>query len=318
MSNRCLVGASLERNPPVRSDLSPKDLAEVIGVSESSLKRWVDEGKIQAARTAGGHRRIALHEAIRFIRQNNSSVVRPEMLGLEELSNSSLSDVVSGGADAALLDALCAGDANRARGLILAFLIKTRSIAEVCDGPLTHAMHRIGELWLHSDRGILVENRATEICLEALHQIRQTLTPPAPNAPVAIGCAPESDEHSLGTLMAATVLLESGYRDINLGARTPLSAIEGAIREHRPLLVWLSACSTEGRNSLWPQLERITKCAGEVGAKVVVGGYATIGQQPPPGIALNMVVTLAELAAVGRTVRAQAAREPHTNRLHRR
>jgi len=37
--------------------LSPRELAEALGVSESSLKRWVDAGKIAASRTEGGHRR---------------------------------------------------------------------------------------------------------------------------------------------------------------------------------------------------------------------------------------------------------------------
>ena len=38
--------------------LSPKELADAIGVSESSIKRWVDNGEIQATKTSGGHRRI--------------------------------------------------------------------------------------------------------------------------------------------------------------------------------------------------------------------------------------------------------------------
>jgi MerR family transcriptional regulator, light-induced transcriptional regulator len=58
-----------------RSDmghLSPKALAAAIGVSESSLKRWADEGRLAAERTAGGHRRIAVAEAVRFVRRRGS------------------------------------------------------------------------------------------------------------------------------------------------------------------------------------------------------------------------------------------------------
>ena len=65
---------------------SPKDLATAIGVSESSVKRWVDDGTIDASRTAGGHRRIPLSEAIRFIRQRRTPVVRPDLLGLRDLA----------------------------------------------------------------------------------------------------------------------------------------------------------------------------------------------------------------------------------------
>lgn len=66
----------------MKAMLSPKDLAEAIGVSESSLRRWADEGRVAVTKTVGGHRRIALGEAVRFIRQSGASLVRPDLLGL--------------------------------------------------------------------------------------------------------------------------------------------------------------------------------------------------------------------------------------------
>ena len=44
--------------------LSPKTLADALGTSESSVRRWCDAGKMAAIRTAGGHRRIARAEAM--------------------------------------------------------------------------------------------------------------------------------------------------------------------------------------------------------------------------------------------------------------
>src|SRR4051794_17870331 len=62
--------------------LTPKELADAIGASESSLRRWVDGGRLRISRTAGGHRRIPVEEAVRFIRETGATLVRPEMLGL--------------------------------------------------------------------------------------------------------------------------------------------------------------------------------------------------------------------------------------------
>ena len=69
-----------------KSLLTPKDLADAIGASESALRRWVDGGRIRMLRTAGGHRRIPLQEAIRFVRQTGATIVRPELLGLNQLA----------------------------------------------------------------------------------------------------------------------------------------------------------------------------------------------------------------------------------------
>ncbi|MHC4811387.1 MAG: excisionase family DNA-binding protein, partial [Planctomycetota bacterium] len=65
--------------------LSPRELAAAIGVSESTLKRWTDDGLINATRTAGGHRRIPLAEAIRFVRATRTRVVNPTILQLGDL-----------------------------------------------------------------------------------------------------------------------------------------------------------------------------------------------------------------------------------------
>lgn len=288
----------------VQSDLSPKDLADVIGVSESSLKRWVDEGRLTASRTAGGHRRIPMHEAIRFIRQTNADVVKPELLGLPDLGDTHVTGVLSGKADAALYDALASANADLARGLIFAFLVKTRSLAEVCDGPISHAMHRIGELWLHSDRGILVEHRASEICTQTLHQIRQVLRPVPNDAPQAIGGSPSGETHALPSLMASLTLQEVGYRDQNLGANTPIDSILLAAREQRAALIWMSVSSAETRSVVFDQFAPLVACARELGASIVLGGRGVLGHPLPIQTEnVHVVNSMSELAAFARARR---------------
>ena len=65
--------------------LSPADLAESLGLSVSTLKRWTDKGVLRVERTPGGHRRIAVSEALRFVRESGLRPVMPHRLGLPEL-----------------------------------------------------------------------------------------------------------------------------------------------------------------------------------------------------------------------------------------
>lgn len=294
----------------MQRNLSPKDLALVIGVSESSLKRWVDEGRLAAARTAGGHRRIALHEAVRFIRETNQTVVRPDLLGLTDLTDAPIGAVTDGAGDAGLLKALEAGHAEAARGLVLAQYLASRSFAGVCDGPITYAMHRVGELWRHADNGIMVEHRATEIVLDAVHQVRGLMPPVPDGAPVAVGSAAPGDPYMLPTLLAATTLLECGYRDVNLGANLPIDSLIAALREHRPRLVWLSISLLDGLEPIVPQILRLAQAASAAGAVLALGGRGVWGKALPPMPATSVVSSITELAALARGVKCEPPRIP--------
>lgn len=197
----------------------------------------MDAGKISAFRTEGGHRRIALSEAVRFIRDSHAPLARPELLGLPEIA---VTQQAALGGSERFLDYMLAGDVVAARGWLLARYLAGSPIAELADGPIREAMHALGELWLHEDSGIFVEHRGTDACLQAVAYLRTMIEAPA-NAPLAIGAAPEDDPYVLPTFLAAMVTTVAGLRAVNLGPDTPLSALQQAVQHHQPRLVWVSA-----------------------------------------------------------------------------
>ena len=267
--------------------LSPKDLAEALGVSESSLKRWVDAGKIVAMRTEGGHRRIALAEAVRFIRETGAEVVQPDMLGMPEIARA--------GAER-LFHHLRAGDVIGARGWLLGRYLGGASVEELCDGPVRDAMHTLGEMWRHDESGVFVEHRATDVCLQALAQLRNVFSPVA-NAPVALGATPEDDPYLLPTFMAAIVMASCGLNAVNLGPDTPVTAMAAAAQEHQPRLVWISVSAP------LPQV-RAKAIADWLGSlpsttTTVVGGRHS---QSIAAHGVRRVETMTELATLARGV----------------
>ncbi len=46
---------------------STADIARMLGVDASTVKRWTDSGKLQCFRTIGGHRRFSLIQVKEFI-----------------------------------------------------------------------------------------------------------------------------------------------------------------------------------------------------------------------------------------------------------
>lgn len=278
----------------MRRLLSPKDLAEAIGVSESSLKRWADAGRIRAVRTEGGHRRIPIAEAVRFIRESRQPVLRPDVLGFPDLPGADR-DVPTGDA---LYHALREGDGRAVRGMVLARFLGGEPVASLCDGLMRDAIERLGEVWKLGDEGVFLEHRATDLCLQALAQVRSMLDTPA-DAPVALGGAPTGDPYILPSFMAATVLAAEGFATVNLGSDTPVTAIEHGVRHHAPRLVWVSLTAPIGLD-LANQLARFGEREAGNGRVVVFGGRNH--DRVPARTGALAAATMRDLAAHARAV----------------
>jgi excisionase family DNA binding protein len=296
------MGYKQEGTSTVKPSLTPKELAQAIGVSESSLKRWADEGMLGCVRTPGGHRRIALAEAINFIRRTNASVVRPDVLGFSDISGPLIGGKDADCPGAALYDALYADDHLQARNVLLSAFLQGRSVAALCDGPIRYAITRIGELWEHEENGIIVEHRATDTIVQALHILRMLMPTPVSDASGALGCAPPGDPYLMPSLMAATVLAEVGFRDLNLGPETPVAILTRAIRHYRPRLVWLAASTPLSIDRLTAKVTEIQPALDEAGSTLIIGGRG-VDREALSGLPhVQLCQSMTELACVSRAM----------------
>lgn len=250
--------------------LSPKQLGQAIGVSESSLKRWIDDGLVEATRTTGGHRRISLPEAVRFVRQRGYEINDPTVLGL------SAADDQTGRADAAqeaeyfhqmLLD----GQDKQFASAMTRLYLGGHTLAELIDGPMREAMRRIGELWHNNPEGVGIEHRATDIVIRTLGYLHSLIKTPDKDAPLAIGGAPPADMHLISSLCISLVLAEQGWREANLGANTPWEQMERAAVREKASLVWVSM-TNESTSDYQPKLVALAESLAQVPCQLVVGG----------------------------------------------
>lgn len=252
-----------------RSFVSPRDLAAAVDVSESSLKRWADDGRIEVRRTAGGHRRIAIGEAIRFVRERGLVLVDPARLGLPDLGPQAprirplASDDLG-----ALFEAHRGRDA--AQALLRAFL-GGMSVAELCDGPVRGALEGIGRRYERHADGIAIEHGAVDACLQGLGAIRGLLSP-RPGGSLAVGGAVEGDPYILPSLTVAMVVEEEGGRAINVGPNAPTRALAALVAEKRPSLVWRSASVAPDRAVRCGEIDWLADLVRDARSIVAVGG----------------------------------------------
>jgi excisionase family DNA binding protein len=284
--------------------LSPRQFASAIGVSESSVRRWADSGRIKMTRTPGGHRKIARSEAIRFIRHNAVSVVRPDLLQISEPRHRRRRAEAFAAQHDELAQALEEGNSELAFGLLWGMYVNGVSAADICDGPLRSAMQRIGDIWPSDPRGIFVEHRATNICIDVLNRLRSSFARSEGKLENVIGGAPEGDPYILPSLMAATVLVDSGHEAINLGPNTPLEVLSQSALETGARLVWVALTAPLPRTSIEPGLASLVRDLNKK-AHIVLGGRAASRYRIPDVGNLHIFASMSEMAGFARGLRAK-------------
>lgn len=254
---------------------SPKQIAEAMSVSESSVKRWCDREIIPSVKTLGGHRRITLDGLHRFLRDSGRELLRPELLGLSALPADRRSPIR--GTDDPLQksfrNSLARGDEAECRVLLRRRINAGWSHCEAAEDLITDAMHGFGEAWECNQLDVYQERRGCEIAMRLIYELRAELPEPDPQAPIAIGGAPEGDPYQLPTALVELALREVGWQATSLGCSLPLASFLQAARDYRPDLVWLSVSSIEDEESFVAAERELAESLGDM-TPLLVGGRA--------------------------------------------
>lgn len=252
--------------------LSTVQAAKALGVSVSTVKRWVDEGVLPAHRTPGGHRKLLRAEVLALARQGE--LPRADLGGLILPSWGDQAPDLEPASES-LRDALFAGDGEAARAVLRRAYESGATLEALADRVIAPAMADVGHDWEIGRIDVWQEHRGTQLCLAGLFELREALETRAErNRPVAVGGAPEGDPYLLATLLAQLVLLDLGWDAVNLGPNTPLPDLARALRELRPGLLWLSVSHLENPAAFIASYRELYRTAEHLGVAVAVGGQA--------------------------------------------
>lgn len=255
--------------------VSTAQAAEALGVSVSTVKRWVDEGILPAQTTAGGHRKLLLADVVELARQGKTPArdLSRLRLGFSRRRLPPADQLTE-----RLYTALLNGDAAAARSVIHGSYQAGQPIDTLADTVIGPAMERVGRDWETGRIDVMHEHRASQLCAAVLYELKATLEQrSARNRPVAIGGALEGDFSILPSLLAQMVLLDLGWDAVDLGPNTPLASFRRGLDELRPELLWISVSHLAADHQAFLREYRaVYKDAERHGTAVVVGGRALV------------------------------------------
>jgi len=251
------------------ANLTTKEVARLLRVSEATVKRWADVGRLRSEKTVGGHRRFGI-QAIAHLRREQGigpGGQPPARKGAKKKGVARL--LLTAGA---LRDLLLRGDEGEAAAVLVDAYLHNHALATLFDTTITEAMHEVGELWFKGTITVADEHLATRMLLSALQKLRAIVLPAEPTGLTAICCGIEGDLHELPIHLAEIILESEGWDARNLGPNLPLFALREMVAQQRPQLVCISARSIADLDRATTEYAQLRKITGRLAASVVIGG----------------------------------------------
>lgn len=268
------------RNIVGRKNLTSKEAARLLGVSEASVKRWSDGGLLPTLKTAGGHRRFRLEDVAAFRREGLSrenAVATVAGNGTEGRTRGRVARGDEATLDEALprlmFDSILGGHDEEATAALISLHLQSHTVARIADVVLCPALREVGDLWHAGELSVAQEHLATRTALSALQSLRASLgVREREGAQAAICCSVEDDFHELPVQLATLTLEAQGWRVINLGTSTPFYALAEAVARFHPRLVCIASTVFNQPDRAAREYIEFGAAARRVGATVVLGG----------------------------------------------
>lgn len=251
------------------SNLTTKDVAALLDVSEATVKRWADDGLLTATKTVGGHRRFSIEVVARLRREQG--IAPTSELPIDPSAASSGRKLAT---SAELKEILLKGHEAKATDVLIDNYLNGQNLPSLFDVTITEAMREIGESWYKGELTVADEHLATRTLLDALPKLKAILVPAGPLGSKAICCGIEGDLHELPVHLAETILESEGWEVINLGPNTPLFSLREMISQMRPQLVCLSGKLLNDPDRAAMDYVVLRKTLDKLQIPIVLGGEA--------------------------------------------
>ena len=219
--------------------VSSQAAAEILGVSVSTVKRWVDDNILPASKTPGGHRKILVADIIRLSRQG--ILPAGDFSNFPTVPHEPANDPAFHLGSDNFYQALRSQIGFTCNEILASAFKNKMPVEQIADDIIQPSMARIGEEWHNGNLPIFYEHCSTQLCLSSLIELRSLISSRGRiEGPIAIGGCTSNDHYQLPNLLVDVVLFDLGWRTVNIGTNTPVGSFIDGIDHYKPKLVWMS------------------------------------------------------------------------------
>jgi MerR family transcriptional regulator, light-induced transcriptional regulator len=169
-------------------------------------------------------------------------------------------------------NALGAGDARTALGVVDSLIDSGAGFDEICEEVVRPALYEIGDMWERGEISVADEHLAAAISETVLACIGAISSAPVESDRRVLVCCSDGEGHALGARMVGETFAAAEWSVQYMGASLPADAVASAVQSRE---IDVLAMSTTMPDNLPQVAETISRARDRVpGLRVIVGGQA--------------------------------------------
>lgn len=246
---------------------TPPELARLIGVNESTVKRWVDRGLLPAEKTAGGHRRVSRKDLELFVK--SYSRIADKSYVLKRIQDT--------GEEITYEDyyyKLLSRQYTLASNLLHQAYITGMSVVDIIEKIIIPTLVLVGQGWRDGVLSIESEHRMSYVIREHIVGMGQFIEHATGKVKkpkrVLLACVPD-DNHELSLHVIALALRSFGHEVEVLGINIDADELERGVVGFQPDYIALSKVYSLLRIKKG-YVTKLAKTLKRHNTKLIVGG----------------------------------------------
>ena len=263
--------------------LNSNDVAEILGINISTLKRWTENGTIGCSKTAGGHRKFTMQHVRDYYKSNKNSD-RSMGLGLERLEHKTIYEFINKGnyteLAKILADSSLESNEMSVNNIVNGAYMKGIKASLICDNIIEPGSMIVENALRQKYISHVEAFISRKLITRSVESLNQSKPNGSFNGKTALCINFEDNLPDLGVVMSEIVLRHNGYNVLNTGSHAELGNLQSVIeKKNVDLLVFylcdMQCCMATVQDNLSKtaaQVRSIVKLASKLKVKVIFGG----------------------------------------------
>ena len=214
--------------------LNSKDVADILGVNISTLKRWTENGIILCQRTPGGHRKFTMHNVREYFKNNKKSIKNLD-LGLEKFSHKKVYNYLNKSDYSKLVNILAEAsieaDELSVSIILNSAYMKNISVDTIFDEIVEPASDLVEDALKNKDISHLDAYISRKLITRIIEGYNQSI-PNSISKEKSVLCINFEDNlPDLGVVMSEVISRHCGYNTFNAGSHAEMGDLAGILKQ---------------------------------------------------------------------------------------